>query len=55
MTIFIQVKDHIDIEKEISKSQKKLEGVIKLIQNINQKMKIKDYDTKTPEDIKVSN
>ena len=47
------IKGFLDIEKEIKKTQKKINGINKQLQKLNTKMSMPDYQDQTPEKIRL--
>ncbi len=55
VSIALDVKDLIDLNKELKAVDKKIGECEKQLANIDKKMQIPNYDTKTPDDIKQKN
>jgi len=55
VTIYLQVKGMIDIKAEIARIKKKIGQLDKQIEKLKQKMSVKDYDEKVPEEVRKEN
>jgi len=53
--VYINVSEHINVQGEIARLQKKIEENEKLIEGVKKKMNVPDYDTKVPEKVKIQN
>eukprot|EP00826_Nyctotherus_ovalis_P006805 TRINITY_DN11652_c0_g1_i2.p1 TRINITY_DN11652_c0_g1~~TRINITY_DN11652_c0_g1_i2.p1 ORF type:complete len:115 (+),score=41.53 TRINITY_DN11652_c0_g1_i2:107-451(+) len=55
LSVYLQVKGAVDLQDEIKRLNKKVNQLEEMLQKLEKKMKVRDYEVKVPEEVRLKN